>query len=371
MKKIIKNLMILFLLVSLLPIFVACNKNNRPNFPIKNEQSSSNLPSSGNSSSDNSSNNNNDSVTSNDNQNNNSSPSENDQENSNNNSDNNPENPSNKPSDSTENQPSQEEPDDSLKEEINQNPFEDYKTITFDDGIIISSTSLIKNETTNNFMVKNGTSMKFYIDLEESDIIEIFSTTNELYFFDKSDNTIISAIKINNQVISLSMINSYFTIISDTNISFIKSKLSLSSIIICNKYSTGFNDTLYKKFNYKSSNFRHSLISNENDTLLIDNNVYHITFDTANRIYSSNISSKIYYDAGIKTITAQVETFLETTESALTFLYQDENNNLFMSEVHTISEISQTKFESNINSFSIYGDQYNYINIELVKYQLI
>lgn len=244
--------------------------------------------------------------------------------------------------------------------------YSNYIKITIDENVSIKSSSLTANDN-GTFSAKIGSFAKIDINLP------IYkSTTDEIFYFNETTNSIVSGVKINNQTFSLSDLNDYFIITDDTNISLIQSPLSLSSIMFCQKYTTDESDTLYKKFNYKSSNFRNSLIKINEDLVTIDNSVKFVTFENLETSPTkiANVSNQTEFNFETKTINIKVETFYETTEVSLVFAYKDEHNNLFLSNVNQTSLTTKADSSETTANFKILGNTFNNINIKFAKYYL-
>lgn len=227
--------------------------------------------------------------------------------------------------------------------------------LTFDKNIEVVSTTL-KHNSDDTFTVESGSSIKINITLPT-----IYSIDNKSFYFNKETNSIINAVKLNLNIIPLNDLSNYFIINSDSNISLVESEINFSSVLICHKYSTGASDTLYKKFNYKSNNFRNSLIKFENEKIKIDNSIFYITFNNidSNLTTTKNIASNIKSDKN--SLNIETEIFYETTEVSICFAYADANNNLFLSDVYNINNFDQ------LYNFEIIDNTYNLLNIKFSK----
>lgn len=290
MMKTVRNILIIFIMVTLLPVLVSCS-NNRPSFSNQNEK----FPNS-------SSNNSNPTIT-------------------------------------------------------------NYCKLNLCEGVEVKSINLKINS--NNYFVENGSDVKFSITHPT-----FISTTGKTFYFNEDTDKIISGLIINNSIITISELDNYFTVNSDISVSLVESELSLSAMMICNKYSISVNDTLYKKFNYKSSNFRNSLISvNDDNNIEIDNSIFYLTFDDIN-INNSNISYNIDYDISSNTAKLKIGTFLETTDIAFVFVYRDTSGNIFLGNVEQTSNISHNKQTSTSKFYSCFDNKFNRFCIEFVTYYL-
>jgi len=236
-----------------------------------------------------------------------------------------------------------------------------YVTITYEDGISISSSADI-TDNENAITIKSGSKIKVELDLPQ-----FKSTQNELFYFDTISSSIVCAIKINEQIIPLSKIDRYIKITSDTNISLIKSNLALSAIMICEN----FDSELYNNFN-KSDNNRNELLNFEDDKIIFSSNIHYIAYNNLSSNYSTttNVSNLTLFNIENKSISSKINVFLETTEISFVFVYKDESNNLFLSEVNKVSKFANTKNETNSNIYSILSDNFTTINLEFVKYYL-
>lgn len=235
-----------------------------------------------------------------------------------------------------------------------------YNTLNLCDGVEAKSINLQIDS--GKYYVKNGSDVKFSITYPK-----YTSTSNEVFYFNKTTNKIIYGININDSIVSNSELDNYFAVSTDITVSLIESNLSLSAIMLCEKYSNAANDTIYKKFNYKSNNFRNSLISTINNNIIINNQVNYIIFDNK-QIINSNVSKSFNYHNETKTLNLKIGAYLETTDIAFVLIYKDSRGNLFLSDVQNTNKISSTKNSPTTNIYSTIDNNIIKLEIEFASY---
>ena len=244
-----------------------------------------------------------------------------------------------------------------------------YNTITFDAGIKIRSSTL--SATTESFIVETGSLMKISIDTNFAGITKLISTTGKAFYFNRTSGKLINGIKINALELSLAEIENYITVNYDMHISLVETPINLRAIMLCHKYSTADKNTTYTKFNYISSNFRNSLLGRDDENnLTISNSVQYIIFDNTKTSISENVSNKISLSNSNKQINIDIETAYEAEETSVVFVFEDESNNLFLSDVKHLNNYSQTKNNIKTSSHIILDDTFTILNLNLAKYYL-
>lgn len=245
----------------------------------------------------------------------------------------------------------------------NSSSDESYFNVSFDSGIIISSTTTL--EKSNNQKLKAGTLIKVSID-EKSTIQNLSATDGNGYYFDAVSNKVISGIKVNNLEISLNHLDTPITISDDTYISLISSNIKLHSILLCYNNNNLNPLNTFTKFN-KSKTFRNSLFSSKNEIIQNDD-IYYLSFDENYEIAQTNISSKSKVTENSLNLT--IEAFYESIQTAIAFVYQDEFNHLFITEPYTTDKYSDSKMNTIENKYSLIDGSNKTLSIVLAKYYL-
>lgn len=244
-----------------------------------------------------------------------------------------------------------------------------YNSITFDSGIKIRSSTL--SASTESFVVESGSLMKIDIDTSYAGITKLVSTTGDIFYFNKNSGKLISGVKINALKLSLAEIENYITVTYDMHISLVESPINLRAVMLCHKYSTADKNTTYTKFNYISNNFRNSLLERDDENnLTINNSVHYIIFDDAGNSTSENVSNIVSFNNSEKQLNLDIETAYEAEETSIVFVFEDENNNLFLSDVKHLNNYSQAKNDIKTSSHLIMDDTYLVLNLNLAKYYL-